>query len=634
MKLLNTRFSGVLLALLMLAAASLPARAQQDAEGSNYAKEHYNKHEYRITMRDGVKLYTIVYTPKDTSKDYPMVMMRTPYSVAPYEKDKFRRVLGPNRFMMEEGYIFVYQDVRGRYMSEGQYDNMRPHIENKTGDQIDESTDSYDTIDWLVKNIPHNSGKVGQWGISYPGFYTAASLADAHPALVAASPQAPVSDFYFDDFHHRGAYTESYWLATAVFGYQKDKPTTERWYPFVDPGTPDGYQFYMDMGPLKNADKWYGEDNFFWQQLVNHPNYDEFWQKRNILPHLKRVNHTAVMTVGGWFDAEDLYGALHVYSSIEEKNPGIHNTLVMGPWGHGEWARNRKTQIVGDIAFGDSLSYYFKKDVEAPFFHYYLKGGADPKLPEAYTFDTGRKEWRSFDQWPPAGLQKRDYYFHDREQLNTEKPSSGESEYSQYESDPAKAVPYIDEIKVVFTPRAYMTGDQRFAARRPDVLVFQSQVLKHDVTLAGDITAHLNVSTSGTASDWVVKLIDHFPGDTKNFEHNPKNIKIGDYQMMVRSEIIRGRYRNSYEHPEPFTPNKVTKVELPLQDVLHTFKKGHRIMVQVQSTWFPLFDRNPQKYVPNIFKADSADFIKATQRVYHSPQYPSSLEVHILPQKQ
>nr|WP_236614004.1 CocE/NonD family hydrolase [Nafulsella turpanensis] len=605
----------------------LPALAQQ-----KLTLEDYEKEEYFIPMRDGVELFTAVYSPKDKSKKYPILMNRTPYSVRPYGEDSLRNRFGPSEYLMEDGYIFVYQDVRGRYMSEGLYDNMRPQInfENKKKQkEIDESTDTYDTIDWLLKNLDNDNGKVGQWGISYPGFYTAAGLISNHPALKASSPQAPIADFYFDDFHHRGAYTLSYFLATPVFGYQKDSLVKEPWYPMVDPGTPDGYQFYMDLGPLKNASKYYGEDNFFWQQLSEHPNYDEFWQKRNILPHLRNIDH-AVMTVGGWFDAEDLYGPLSIYKTIEKHNPDATNMLVMGPWSHGDWARDRVAQTVGFVHFGDSISDFYQKNIEYPFFSHQLKGMPDPGLPEAYVFDTGLKKWRQFTAWPPAGVEATKWFLHDNEQLELENPDDSDIPYSEFISDPNKPVPYTDQTKIVFTPRAYMAGDERHAARRPDVLVFETEVLEEDVTLAGEILAHLMVSTSQTDADWVVKLIDVYPPDAPDYEGNPENIRMGNYHQLVRSEIMRGRFRNSFEEPEPFTPDEVTKVEFPLQDVLHTFKKGHKIQVQVQSTWFPLFDRNPQKYVENIFEADEDDFVKALHRVYHNPEYPSYLEVDLL----
>jgi len=607
--------------------SSLYAKAQEPG----YSEAHYDKTEYQIPMRDGTKLHTVVYTPKDKSKKYPFVMQRTPYSSGPYGEGKMKTLLGPSEKMMKDGYIFVYQDVRGRWMSEGKYDNMRPRVpyRKKGSKEIDESTDTYDTIEWLLKNIQSNNGKFGQWGISYPGFYAAAALPFAHPALKAVSPQAPIGDFYFDDFHHNGAYFLSYWVATSVFGYQHDGPTDKPWYSMVNTGTKDAYQFFMDMGSLKNADKYYGEDNFFWTELKENPDYNEFWQKRSIIPHLKDVK-PAIMTVGGWFDAEDLYGPLTIYKTIEKNNPNTYNTLVMGPWSHGDWSRELGYQQVSNIYFGDSISTWYQKNVEAVFFEHFLKGPADGKtnLPEAYIFDTGKNEWRIFDTWPPKNVIDTVYYPHGNGELSTQVPKG--NEISTFISDPSKPVPYSPDIKFNFTPRKYMADDQRFAARRPDVLVFETEVLESDVTLAGEIFAKLMVSTSETDADWIIKLIDVFPADTPDHERVQEGTHLSNYYMMVRSEVIRGRYRESFYEPKPFVPNQKTVVPLQLQDVLHTFKKGHKIQIQIQSTWFPLIDRNPQKYVENIFKADDEDFIKANHKVYHDSDQPTAIQVQIL----
>lgn len=602
-----------------------------EAQDGSYAEAHYDKAEYKIPMRDGTKLHTVVYTPKDKSKKYPFVMQRTPYSSGPYGEGNLKTLLGPSEKMMHDGYIFVYQDVRGRWMSEGKYDNMRPTVpyRKKGSKEIDESTDTYDTIEWLLKNIQNHNGKFGQWGISYPGFYAAAALPFAHPALKAVSPQAPIGDFYFDDFHHNGAYFLSYWLATSVFGYQHDGPTDKTWYSMVNTGTKDAYQFFMDMGSLKNADQYYGEDNFFWTQLKENPDYNEFWQKRSIIPHLNEVK-PAVMTVGGWFDAEDLYGPLTIYKTIEKNNPGTYNTLVMGPWSHGDWSRERGYQQVSNIYFGDSISTWYQKNVEAVFFEHFLKGPADGKtnLPEAYIFDTGTNEWRTFDTWPPKEAVSTVYYPHGNGKLSTEAPKG--NAVSSFISDPSKPVPYSPDIKFNFTPRKYMADDQRFAARRPDVLVFETDILDSDLTLAGEILAKLMVSTSETDADWIVKLVDVFPGDTPDHNRVQEGTHLSNYHMMVRSEVIRGRYRESFSEPKPFVPNQKTEVPLQLQDVMHTFKKGHKIQIQIQSTWFPLIDRNPQKYVENIFKADDTDFIKASHKVYHDETSPTAIHVQVL----
>ena len=609
---------------ILLAATSLNTAAGQQ---HNLSSEDYTKSQFDIEMRDGVKLHTIVYAPKDTSRQYPILLKRTPYNCRPYEKGKIPEQIVPNPYLQKEGFIFACQDVRGRWMSEGDYTTMTPNRQGKN--EIDESSDTYDTIEWLINNIPNNNGKVGQWGISYPGFYTTAALPDAHPALAASSPQAPIADFFFDDFHHHGAYFLSYWYVTPLFGIQHDAPTDTSWYDFPDTGTQDGYFFYDSITPLTKADNYFSDDNFFWEELKNHPNYDEFWQQRNILPHLDGIDHP-VMTVGGWFDAEDLYGPLNTYRSIEEKNPGITNTIVMGPWSHGQWASSNPHQMVGEIYFGTGISEFYKKEIEYPFFMKHLKGAKTKKLPEAYMFDTGKKQWSTFNDWPPKNVQQKSWYLHGDGSLNDRKPENNEATFTEYLSDVDNPVPYKEENELVFIPEDYMTDDQRFAARRPDVITFETPVLSEDVTLAGDMLANLYVSTSGTASDWVVKLVDVYPPSTPESEHTPEGVELDNYHQMVRSEVIRGRFRDSYENPKPFEPNKVTYVDLPLQDVYHTFKKGHKIQIQIQSTWFPLVDLNPQKYVPNIFKADSSDFQDATQRIYHSPKHPTNIEVKVL----
>lgn len=603
---------------------ALPAQAQQH----NFSSDDYTKSQHDIEMKDGVKLHAVVYAPKDKSEEYPIILKRTPYSCRPYENGKIPEQIVPNQFLQQSGFIFVCQDVRGRWMSEGDYTTMTPNKEDP--DKIDESSDAYGTIDWLVNNIPNNNGKVGQWGISYPGFYTSASLPDAHPALVASSPQAPVSDFFFDDFHHQGTYLLSYWYPTFLFGYQKPAPSDTAWYQPPNISSGDGYQFYKNnLQPLSKASEYYGKDNFFWQELVNHPNYDDFWQSRNILPHLKDIDHP-ILTVGGWFDAEDLYGVLNTYKSIEEQNPGTQNTLVMGPWSHGDWAGSQEHQIVGDIYFGDDISKFYKKNIEYPFFMNNLKDADMPAPPEAYMFDTGAKSWSKFSDWPPKNAQQKEWYLHGDQSLNDEKPTGKENEYSQYVSDLDNPVPYSEANSMVFTPRDYMTGDQRENARRPDVLTFETPPLDHEVTLSGEILAKLFVSTTGTASDFMVKLVDVYPKKKENGEYTPKGVTLSNYHQLVRSEAMRGRFRNSFENPEPFESGKITSVDVPLQDVYHTFKKGHKIQIEIQSTWFPLFDLNPQKYVPNIFKAKESDFQDATQRIYHSPEHPTSIEVKVL----
>lgn len=596
---------------------------ESDKEKAAYVRKNYSKSEYQVPMRDGVRLFTVVYAPKDASRNYPMLMMRTPYSIGPNGEDGYKDQVGPGWHFTREKYIFVYQDVRGRFMSEGVFNNMTPHrAVKKSASDIDESSDTYDTIEWLLANVENHNGKVGQWGISYPGFYTAAGMIDAHPALVAVSPQAPIADWYWDDFHHHGAlFLPHTFNFFAVFGKERAQPTSEWGKPF-EHGTPDGYQFFMDLGSLRNVnEKYFHGEIAFWDEAAKHPNYDLFWQERNLLPHLKNVT-PAVMTVGGWFDAEDLYGALKIYGQVERDNPSTFNMLVMGPWSHGGWSRGDGDKL-GSARFDAKTSLFYREHIELPFFNHFLKGGPKPDLPEAYVFETGENKWRTFDRWPPK-TEERSLYLLEEGELGFEAPAGEIEAFDEYLSDPTKPVPFTEAINKGMT-KEYMTDDQRFAGRRPDVLVYQTPVLDNDLTLAGPMTADLWVSTSGTDSDWIVKVIDVFPGDAKDPEGLPEGMKYGGYQMMVRGEVFRGRFRESYEKPIPFQPNEPTHVRFELLDVLHTFKKGHRLMVQVQSTWFPLVDRNPQKFVANIFEAEDADFIRATQRVYRSAKHATRI---------
>jgi uncharacterized protein len=607
----------------LLLFCSVIINAQGPNTDSLYMREHYEKSEYQITMRDGIKLFTVVYMPKDKSKTYPILMNRTCYNASDYAD--YKTFGHPSKYLIEDGYILVFQDVRGRYMSEGSFDNMTPNITGnnpKNKKDIDESSDTWDSIDWMVKNLKGNNGRAGIYGISYPGFYSAASLPDAHPALKAVSPQAPISDFFFDDFHHMGAYLQSYTAAFAVFGYQKKGQTKEDWFNrelmrFYDKPAKDAYDFHLKLGPIKNITEKYQYDNFFWQQIINHPNYDTFWQKRNILPHLTNIK-PAVLTVGGWFDAEDLYGPLHIYKAIEKSTPGANNTIIMGPWGHGDWARERGKSTHNNIYFGDSISTFFQREVERKFFGFYLKDEGVNALPEAYMFDTGKKEWEKFSVWPPKEIPSLQLYFGEGGRLSVNKPLDPNTSF-EYTSDPAKPVPYTSQTEgLTFTPRNFMSDDQREASRRPDVLTFVTDTLTDAVTAAGEILAKLKVAMTGTDADFIVKLIDVYPDNHPNYEHNPKNVIMGGYQQLVRSEVFRGRFRNSFEKPEPFKSGEITEVNVPLQDVLHTFKKGHRIMIQIHSTWFPYIDRNPQQYVDNIYKATEKDFIKSTIKVYSS----------------
>lgn len=602
--------------------------AESEKDKAAYVRKNYEKREYQVPMRDGVMLFTVVYSPMDTSQTYPMLMMRTPYSVGPYGEDAYKEQLGPGWHFTREKYIFVYQDVRGCFMSEGTFNNMTPHVAKKESPaDIDESSDTYDTIEWLVANVENHNGKVGQYGISYPGFYTAAGMIDAHPSLVAVSPQAPIADWYWDDFHHHGAlFLPHTFNFFATFGRERPRPTSEWGKPF-EHGTPDGYQFFLDLGPLKNVnEKYYKGEIAFWNDAAKHPNYDSFWQERNLLPHLNNVK-PAVMTVGGWYDAEDLYGPLKIYEQVERRNPGTFNILVMGPWAHGGWSRGDGDKL-GTARFDAKTSLFFREHIELPFFHHFLKGGPSLKLPEAYMFETGANKWRTFDRWPPV-TSEQSLFVQENGALSFDKPTQDGPAFDEYVSDPTKPVPFTQAISKEMT-REYMTDDQRFAARRPDVVVYQTEPLEEDMTLAGPMIADLWVSTSGTDSDWIVKVIDVFPGDVKEPEGLPAGVKHGGYQMLVRGEVFRGRFRESYEKPIPFTPNEPTQVRFELLDVLHTFKKDHRVMVQIQSTWFPLVDRNPQKFVDNIFEAEESDFIRATQRVHRSEKYPTRVVVQKL----
>ncbi len=640
------RFLPVLLISLVfaLSACKKNTKTTQAEVADTYVADNYTKQEVAIEMRDGVKLHTTIYSPKDTSKKYPILLQRTPYSSRPYGEGQFKEKIGPNIHLMKEGNIVVYQDVRGRWLSEGHYENMRAYIPNKTSEKdVDESSDTYDTIEWLVNNVNNNNGNVGIWGISYPGFYATYATVDAHPALKAASPQASIGDFFFDDFHHNGAYLLSYFRATSLFGTPRpsgDMPIDTAWYSLPDLKTEDQYQFFLDVGPLKNLNSFFEydindeislapddeTDDFFWNELKEHPNYDELWQSKGLIQHLKEVkSHVATMVVGGWFDAEDLYGPLETYKNIENYNKDNYNTMVFGPWDHGRWARRDGRTVVGNYYFGDEISEFFQENIETKFFNHFLKGKGDHNsgLPEAYVFDSGRKEWQQYDTWPPKGVVKQDMFLSENQELTSEiKSTTG----IQFISDIKKPVPYSEDVKSVFTPRKYMTDDQRFAARRSDVLVFETEVMQEDFTLAGDILAKLQVSTTGDAADWIVKVIDVHPATTETNEEMQDHLKMSNYHLMVRSEVMRGRFRNSFANPEPFVPNKKTAVNIKLQDVFHTIKKGHKLQVQVQSSWFPLIDLNPQTYVENIFKADEEDFKTQTHTVYTD----SSVEFSVL----
>jgi putative CocE/NonD family hydrolase len=616
----------ILVGLLIGMAAHQPAAGQ----GLEFVKAHYTKYEYRIPMRDSKRLFTAVYAPKDQSQRYPIWLTRTPYNVQPYGADQYKSDLGPSSLFGKEGYIFVYQDVRGRWMSEGEYVNMRPYIPNKNGSRdIDESSDTYDTIDWLVKNVPNHNGKVGMSGISYPGFYTDAGMIDAHPALKAASPQAPVTDWFVgDDWHHNGAlFLPHVFNFMVSFGRPRPEPTKKFDHRF-EHGTPDGYQFFLNMGPLPNADaKYFKGDVAFWNEVMKHGTYDEFWKARNLRQHLKNIR-PAVMTVGGWFDAENLFGALETFKKIEANSPDTSNTLVMGPWLHGGWSRN-DGESLGYVKFNDKTAVYYREKIEFPFFEFHLKGKGELQRTKAQVFETGTNQWHRLDAWPPKGFEAKSFYLRAGGKLDFESEMDSSDSYDEYVSDPAKPVPFIDKTAIGMAPE-YMVADQRFAGRRTDVLVYETGELKKDLTIAGPIQVDLHVSTTGTDSDWIVKLIDVYPDDYPDPDSNPTGVKMGGFQQLVRGDVMRGKFRNSFEKPEPFEPGQPTPVKFTMQDCYHTFRSGHRIMVQVQSSWFPLVDRNPQTFV-DIYGAKDSDFKKATQRVYRSKEMPSRITVLVRP---
>jgi putative CocE/NonD family hydrolase len=639
------KFRVLLVSCVLLLSATLSViQAQTEAE----VQAKYTKTEQLITMSDGVRLFTSIYTPKDTSRKYAIMLNRTPYSVAPYGPSAFRSVVGPSLLFQNEGFIFVYQDVRGRNMSGGEFEDVRPYIPGKRGTQIDETSDTWDTVDWLIKNLPNHNGRVGVWGISYPGFYTSMAGIDNHPAVKAISPQAPVSDWFTgDDMHHNGAvFLAQNYRFFARFGQQRPRPTaTSDYLKTFTFGTQDGYKYFLQMGGLANSGDIYerqlGLRIKFWDQMMAHPNYDQFWKDRNILPKLKNIT-TAVMTVGGWYDNEDLYGALETYRHIERQNPGIFNVLVMGPWFHGGWSRSDGDWL-GTAYFGEKTGVHYREHFEVTFFNHFLYDKGDiKKFADVNVFDTGANRWREYSSWNPAASIERALYLTENGGLTFIRPSgsSRRGGYDEYVSDPMNPVPYTQKIAMSY-PRDFMTEDQRFVAGRPDVLVYESLPLREELTVVGDVKPELFISSSGTDSDFIVKLIDVFPDD---YQYPPTGRTLADgeverlappadsaacvfepggYQMLLRAEPFPARFRNSFETPVPLKPNQPTKIAYVMPGLLHTFRKGHRIMIQIQSTWFPLVARNPQKFMPNYKAGTDGDFQKATQRVYRSGQYNS-----------
>jgi putative CocE/NonD family hydrolase len=591
--------------------------------------ERYTKYEHRIPMRDGVRLFTRVYVPKDDSQAWPILLTRTPYALKPYGDDNYSNPKGSFETLAKDRFILVTQDVRGRYGSEGDYEHVRPYNPHKGPRDTDESSDAFDTIDWLVKNVPNNNGKVGMFGISYPGFYTSMGMIDSHPALKAASPQAPIADWFIgDDLHHNGA-----WFLTQNFDFFFEFPQRPE-DALHDPlkpfnfRTPDGYDFFLRMGPLANSDTVLLKGRSpAWTEFLKHSTYDAYWKARNIRPHLKNI-HCAVMTVGGWYDAEDLFGALETYRWTEQQNRGITNMLVMGPWSHGGWGAEDGDKL-GEIDFHSKTSQFYREKIELPFFRHFLKGDTNYTASEAQVFETGTDTWRRFDSWPPKRAVSRALFLRAGGQLDFSPPSEASSAFDEYLSDPAKPVPFTMQPSTSY-PHSYPVEDQRFAAARPDVLVYETAPLEEDLIIAGPIKADLHVSTSGTDSDWVLKLIDVYPGDFPDPKPNPSHVRMGGYQQLVRGDVFRGKFRNSFEKPEPFEPGKATAIQFSMPDVLHAFRRSHRIMVQVQSSWFPLVDRNPQSFV-DISTAGPEDFHKATQRVYRAVNEASSISFQVLP---
>ena len=596
----------------------------------SYVRENYDKKEYTIEMRDGVKLFTAVYSPKDKSKEYPILMIRTPYSSAPYGEDKFARFLGASKDFVQEGFIFVIQDVRGRYMSEGEFDNMRAYIPNKTGKQFDESSDTYYTIEWLINNIDNNNKKVGIWGNSYPGFYALMGCIDAHPNLVCASPQAPISDWFVgDDMHHNGAF--SVLMSFNFFkGFGKPRPEPLTKYPpSAEYPSQDAYNFFLEHTPIIKLNEEILKNEIpFWDTMMAHGDYDYFWKSRSNLQHLKNMK-PAILLVGGWYDAEDMYGPLHIYKTIEQNDKPNNTRLVMGPWTHGSWVWT-KGDSLGDFYFGGNTADYYRKEILLPFFKYHLKGDGNLNLNDVYVFDTGKNQWSNYPTWPPKNANEVKYYFQSNEKLDQQITDTKNS-FSEYLNEPYNPIPYTAKFEdsKSFYNEVHLIEDQRYVSTRPDVLTFESEVLTQDVTIGGPIIADLFVSTTGTDADFVVKVIDVYPDDEKNPDPNPAQVEMGGYERLVRTEIMRGKFRNSYENPEPFEPNKVTEVKINLNDAFHTFKAGHKIMIQVSSSYFPFFDVNPNTFC-DIYNADKDKFVKAMIKIYHNNDYVSSVSFKIL----
>jgi uncharacterized protein len=639
---MKIRLGLVAACLLLVAGRGVKGQAPAANQTEEFIKTHYAKYEYRIPMRDGVKLFVSVYTPQAGAfKDpgpYPFLMTRTPYSCGPYGEDQMPKRLGVSEELLESGYIFVCGDARGRYQSEGVFQEMSPHIDDKKSNKdVDESTDMYDTVEFLLKHVANNNGNVGITGISYPGFYTSASIIDSHPAIKAASPQAPMTNLFFnDDGYHGGAFMLSANYGFYVFFYpQKNPVLPEGSRKAFDFGTPDSYKFYLQAGPTGNLDKAFEGSNFLFHDQLVHTTYDDYWKKRDLSLHMKNV-HAAVMTVGGWFDAEDLSGPFKTFHAIDEFNPGAVNTLVVGPWTHGGWSIWDGDRL-GDVTFGSKTGVFFRQEIQFPFFEKYLKGREEAPLPKAYVFETGSNVWKKYDAWPPKSAATKMLYFHEGGKLSFEAPSE-KAGVDEYVSDPAHPVPFVNYTTDT-VPQRYMDDDQRFAAQRPDVLTYETEPLTEDVTIAGPVRPKLKVASTGTDADFVVKLIDVYPNDYPDPPSDAVGKRIlgaapvlmGGYEQLVRGEPMRAKFRDSWEKPTALTPGKMVEVNSEMPDINHTFRTGHRIMVQVQSSWFPLVDRNPQTFVDIPF-AKPDQFVKATESVYRSAGAASGVEVLVVPQ--
>jgi uncharacterized protein len=577
----------------------------------------FERREVMIPMRDGVHLHTLVFTPKDQPAPLPIIINRTPYGIAQSNSDGINRRY---KELIKDGYIFVRQDIRGRYASEGQFVMNRPLRDRKDPKAFDESTDTYDTIDWLIKNVPKNNGRVGIFGVSYDGWLAAVATVDAHPALKASSPQAPMTDTWMgDDFFHNGAFRQTYGYEY-VTSMESSKEDTDVTF------DKDSYDWYLELGSLSKLTERAGKLPT-WSAFVAHPNYDEYWKARAAQHYLTRT-HVATLVVGGWWDQEDFWGTLATYEAFEKLDERNQNFVVLGPWNHGGW--NGFGRSLGKIEFGSATGQYFRADIQAPWFAYYLKDKGKLAEPEAVTFQTGSNKWTNSDHWPPKEAVARNLFLHSRRKLSFEKPAGNrDADFDSYESDPAKPVPYRPRpIQPTYGPGStwstWLVQDQRFLEGREDVISWQSDVLENDLTVTGDIVAHLFASTSGSDSDWVVKLIDVYP------DSYPEDKTMAGYQLMIADEIFRGRYRQGFETPAAIPSDQVNEYTIDLFGNNHCFKKGHRLMVQVQSSWFPLYDRNPQKFVENIFLAKPSDFQAATQRIYQSSRYSSYVSLPVM----